>query len=138
MFSTLTYVGYHITTVTLKDTAFQIKILSMLITGIELFTYVATFLKNPGICSTTNPIPDDINYNDENSFCESCRVFQTEEIEHCDECNVCVEGFDHHCPWVGKCIGKGNLCLFYTFLTSTCFFLVYCAVTVSFMQDLSE
>jgi len=29
-------------------------------------------------------------------------------IRHCVDCNVCVEGYDHHCPVSGKCIGKGN------------------------------
>jgi len=30
---------------------------------------------------------------------------------------VCIGGFDHHCPWTSKCIGKKNLTAFYTFLT---------------------
>lgn len=41
------------------------------------------------------------------------------KTEHCGDCDVCIEGFDHHCPWVSKCIGKENLCAFYTFLVFT-------------------
>lgn len=32
---------------------------------------------------------------------------------HCIDCQVCVEGYDHHCMMYGKCIAKGNLPYFY-------------------------
>lgn len=34
-------------------------------------------------------------------------------------CNVCIAGYDHHCPWVGKCVGRGNIKTFYCFLVAT-------------------
>eukprot|EP00440_Ansanella_granifera_P044300 gb/GFBE01048012.1/.p1 GENE.gb/GFBE01048012.1/~~gb/GFBE01048012.1/.p1 ORF type:complete len:256 (+),score=48.60 gb/GFBE01048012.1/:1-768(+) len=48
--------------------------------------------------------------------CETCKLVQPRGCSHCSFCQVCVEGHDHHCPWMGKCIGKKNLCKFYTFL----------------------
>merc|ERR1719401_565766 len=48
--------------------------------------------------------------------CEKCNVVQPRGCYHCEFCQVCVIGFDHHCPWMGKCIGKDNLCAFYTFI----------------------
>ena len=39
---------------------------------------------------------------------------------HCMDCRVCIEEYDHHCPWTGKCIGKRNVRYFYAWL----FFLV--------------
>ena len=33
-------------------------------------------------------------------------------------CNICVEKMDHHCVWVGKCVGKNNVCSFYSMLVS--------------------
>lgn len=36
------------------------------------------------------------------------------------DCRVCIEEYDHHCPWTGKCVGKGNVRYFYGWL----FFLV--------------
>ena len=53
-------------------------------------------------------------------FCRICCIWTKieENTSHCFECNVCYEGFDHHCPWTGKCIAKNNTFSFYIFLIS--------------------
>ena len=40
-------------------------------------------------------------------------------MQHCQDCGVCIEEHDHHCPWTSKCIGRGNLYPFYVFVFST-------------------
>ena len=49
-------------------------------------------------------------------YCPMCLVKTKFRSKHCLICQQCVDEFDHHCFWVGNCIGRDNYTLFFVFL----------------------
>ena len=52
----------------------------------------------------------------ERRYCTKCNVEQPLRSKHCKDCEKCVAQYDHHCPWLGTCIGEKNHFFFYWFL----------------------
>ncbi|KAG7968730.1 hypothetical protein I3843_08G169200 [Carya illinoinensis] len=48
--------------------------------------------------------------------CSYCNVEQPPRAKHCHDCDRCVLQFDHHCAWLGTCIGQGNHCRFWWYI----------------------
>jgi len=52
----------------------------------------------------------------EQRFCEICCIVQPYRTKHCHLCERCIHKFDHHCIWIGSCVGELNHRIFYVFL----------------------
>lgn len=50
--------------------------------------------------------------------CTYCNIMQPPRAKHCHDCDKCVLQFDHHCVWLGTCIGQGNHCRFWWYICS--------------------
>ena len=53
------------------------------------------------------------------SYCKTCKIMRPPRSYHCSICGYCVEVHDHHCPWMGTCIGLRNIRYFVCFLAFT-------------------
>ncbi|CAI2368986.1 unnamed protein product [Moneuplotes crassus] len=84
-----------------------IKLIIRCIQCIFFVSLLTTVLINPG----TPKLKTSREY-DKDIFCEYCEIISEHPTAHCDVCGVCVQGYDHHCPWMGKCIAQGNICPF--------------------------
>ena len=110
------------------------KIFGIFSFSIYFFSYTGTFLLNPGYPERNEDSLDGtprIKY----KFCTECEIWERidRNILHCSECGICIEGYDHHCPWTGKCIGRKTICYFYIFITSVFVIISFFITSLFFM-----
>ena len=60
--------------------------------------------------------------------CNICYlIYQLKDkISHCNKCNVCYYEYEHHCDWIGHCIGKFNRYFFGIFVFSLLIYILIC------------
>jgi hypothetical protein len=105
------------------------RVLLVISCGSFTYSYLKVGFSRPGIA---HPRRAASSFDREDRrFCCFCELVRERGTEHCEECGVCIEGLDHHCPWVGKCIGRENLLDFYVFLVCTFANMIICFVATS-------
>lgn len=50
------------------------------------------------------------------TFCSTCLIIRPIRSKHCRHCDKCIKKFDHHCIWIGQCVGQDNHRLFLLYL----------------------
>lgn len=84
--------------------------------------YLTYFVKNGTV--DLHSLPESVYYNylDSMQFinldqvCLACWQFKNNRTKHCSSCDTCVEIMDHHCGWLGNCIGLGNRVSYFWFV----------------------
>ncbi|OII72828.1 uncharacterized protein cubi_03698 [Cryptosporidium ubiquitum] len=74
-------------------------------------------------------------------FCDYCRMYQPLRTKHCTSCERCIRTHDHHCPWLGVCIGEYNRCKFWWLSLvqfPECIWILYCISICLFKADLNN
>ena len=98
--------------------------------------HLILLLINPGIPKEINEsqILNSKNYKKHYRQCSYCHNIIYKDNDyitfHCSDCDICVEDFDHHCPFTGKCIGKKNKVIFLIWLYGFGIFFVCCFVYI--------
>ena len=119
---------------------------SILLTVFSLSMLVRTAMRDPGFYPRSSPTYErsvsmtsrtrdhHINgYIVTTKFCTTCHHYRPPRCSHCAVCDNCVDKFDHHCPWVGNCIGRRNYRTFFFFVLGTTV-LCYWVIIVCMLQ----
>ena len=76
-----------------------------IMTSIAIISSTLNYIINPGIIYSSNKVKEKVH-------CASCKMLypkMSNNIVHCGICEICINGYDHHCGVIGKCVGKFNM-----------------------------
>jgi hypothetical protein len=112
-----------------------------------LATLLRAAFTEPGMLPRARPLPDDTadpppaevdiattsgKFCGRMRICRTCLVYRSSRCSHCSLCDACVLDFDHHCPWIGNCVGRRNYRMFVAFLVAAnvkCLYILALSVT---------
>uniref|UniRef100_A0A7S1M644 Palmitoyltransferase n=1 Tax=Neobodo designis TaxID=312471 RepID=A0A7S1M644_NEODS len=145
LFATLAYTYLWSTTPSKATPWFVVA--TWLLLFVNLFVLVRTATLNPGIApKATHPRPSvedraagrDYQYvrvkrlTVPMPYCYTCELVREPRMSHCAVCDNCVRRFDHHCTFIGACIGAGNFGHFYALLVASTLSMGFVIGTLTF------
>ena len=103
-------------------------ILGFIIGIIQIVLFTLSGILNPGLpkLEYEKLIYEDVS-NKNFRQCKDCKFWINTEFstQHCNECNICIEGYDHHCCTLNLCIGKDNLKIFYFYILTSFIYVIF-------------
>lgn len=101
--------------------------------SISMILCIVCWLKDPGYIKSDPNLEflDLLEQFEANCLCPECDIIRTPRSRHCNLCNSCVDRFDHHCPWINNCVGKGNYKYFYVFVLFEFLYILSITVLIS-------
>ncbi|KAG9390866.1 FG-GAP repeat [Carpediemonas membranifera] len=88
---------------------------------------VSVVLSDPGTVKTQAVPPDSLH---SPAFCLTCHCIKPKRSKHCKVCGHCVDTFDHHCIWIGSCVGAANRRRFIALLAAIIVCQLQCIATL--------
>ena len=97
-------------------TSIFLLISGMIDPGIILRGHINDIKKTNDETKTKSTRIRQLGYIREYKICDTCYLVRPSRSTHCGTCNNCVFRFDHHCPWIGTCVGARNYPYFFIYL----------------------
>ncbi len=134
-FALLTLIGLGTLIQFWQSLSLVLRTLYISVLGFTLLMYTVMFLSDPGIIpqklngAAIEDVESTVKYS-----CTKCMALRSQKAYHCEDCDVCIDGWDHHCVWVGKCIGRENLMVFYVFVATIPIFFTFVMFMTCFIS----
>ena len=112
---------------------FALGFIGIILNLIQFILFIICGLKNPGLPKRELQNESLLEkYPYQFKRCPSCNfiIDNSKHFVHCNTCGCCCEGYDHHCPWTSKCIGKGNIFYFNGMLFMVCVIFFYLIIAI--------
>jgi hypothetical protein len=92
-----------------------------MIVAILLITLI---VKDPGILQLNHSTKTTESFT-QMIYCDICDIEQLNNAKHCPDCACCIEEMQHHCYYIGKCIGRKSKVVYAIFTISWISFLFF-------------